>query len=103
MEDPIITVKIAKDGQIPLPEQVCKEIGLAPLQKVLLVKREGELVIQPVTTDLSRQERIDAILRRAKICAAALAGGVSAEEAWAIYDRAAAALGQALHDSQPKV
>ena len=103
MEDPAIAVRITEDGQIPLPEQVRKELGLAPLQEVRLLKRGGELVIQPVTADLSRQEQIETIIRRAKLRAAALAGEVSSEEAWAIYDRAAAALAEALHDSQPEV
>jgi len=103
IKDPAIAVQITEDGQIPLPEQVRKDLGLAPLQEVRLVKRGGELVIQPVTPHRSRQEQIETILRRAKLRAATLAGEVSSEEAWAIYDRAAAALGQALRDSQPEV
>jgi bifunctional DNA-binding transcriptional regulator/antitoxin component of YhaV-PrlF toxin-antitoxin module len=100
MEDPTIAVRITKDGQIPVPEQVRRDLGLMPQQEVRLYRRGGELVIQPVTPDLSRQEQIETILRRAKLRAATLAGQVSSEEAWDIYDRAAAALGQELRDSQ---
>jgi bifunctional DNA-binding transcriptional regulator/antitoxin component of YhaV-PrlF toxin-antitoxin module len=102
MTEPTIVVRITKDGQIPLPEQVRKELGLVPQQEVRLLKRGGELVIQPVPSDPSRQEQIETILRRAKLHAAALADQVSSEEAWAIYDRAAATLGQALHEGQPE-
>jgi bifunctional DNA-binding transcriptional regulator/antitoxin component of YhaV-PrlF toxin-antitoxin module len=102
MEDPAIAVRITEDGQIPLPEQMRRELGLVPLQEVRLLRRGGELVIQPLTADLSRQEEIETILRRAKLRAAALADQVSSAEAWAIYDRAAAAVARALRDSQPE-
>ena len=102
MEDPAIAVRITKNGQIPLPKRVREKLGLTPEQEVRLVQRGGELVIQPVTTDSSRQNDVETILRRAKLRAAALAGQVSSREAWDIYDRAAEALGQALRDGQPE-
>lgn len=103
MEDPAIAVRITDDGQIPLPDQVRRELGLEPQQEVRLFKRGGELVVQPVTASPSRQEQIATILRRAKLRAATLAGQVSSAEAWAIYDQAAAALRQELHDDQQEV
>lgn len=102
MQDPAIAVRITKNGQIPLPKQVLEELGLTPEQEVRLVQRGGELVIQPITTNLARQTDAETILRRAKLRAAALAGQVSSKEAWDIYDRAADALGQALRDGQPE-
>jgi bifunctional DNA-binding transcriptional regulator/antitoxin component of YhaV-PrlF toxin-antitoxin module len=88
-------VKITENGEIPLPEDLRKELGLTPLQEVRLLKRGDDLVVQPMTAEALLQERVDAILRRAKIRAATLAEQVTADEAWAIYDRAAEALGQA--------
>ena len=88
-------VKITENGEIPLPEDLRKELGLTPLQEVRLLKRGDDLVVQSMTAEALLQERVEAILRRAKIRAAALAEQVTADEAWAIYDRAAKALGQA--------
>ena len=65
------------------------------------MKRGDDLVVQPVTADarlherVQVQERVDAILRRAKLRAAALAEQATADEAWVVYDRAAETLGQA--------
>jgi hypothetical protein len=42
------------------------------------------------------------MLRRAKLRAAFLGQDLTEQEAWAIYDRAAAALGQALQETQPE-
>jgi hypothetical protein len=47
-----------------------------------------------MTADALLQERVETILRRAKVRAAVLAEEVTVDEAWAIYDRAAEALGQ---------
>ena len=102
MQDPTIAVRITKDGQIPLPKQVREELGLTPEQEVRLVQRGGELVIQPITSDSPQATEAETILRRAKLRAAALAGQVSSQEAWDIYDRAADALGQELRDGQPE-
>ena len=88
-------VKITENGEIPLPEDLRKELGLTPLQEVRLLKRGDDLVVQSLTTEALLQERVEAILRRAKLRAAALAEQVTVDEAWAIYDRAAEALGQA--------
>jgi bifunctional DNA-binding transcriptional regulator/antitoxin component of YhaV-PrlF toxin-antitoxin module len=88
-------VKITENGEIPLPEDLRKELGLTPLQEVRLLKRGDDLVVQPMTAEALLQERVEAILRRAKLRAAALAEQVTVDEAWAIYDRAAEALGQA--------
>jgi hypothetical protein len=41
---------------------------------------------------------METILRRAKVRAAALAGEVTVDEAWAIYDRAAEAPSQAFQE-----
>jgi bifunctional DNA-binding transcriptional regulator/antitoxin component of YhaV-PrlF toxin-antitoxin module len=87
--------KITEKGEIPVPEDLRKELGLSPLQEVRLLKRVDDLVVQPVTAEALLQERVEAILRRAKLRAAALAEQVTVDEAWAIYDRAAEALGQA--------
>jgi len=51
-----------------------------------------------MTADAALQERVEAILRRAKVRAAALAEEVTVDEAWAIYDRAAEALSQACQE-----
>jgi hypothetical protein len=59
------------------------------------LKRGDDLVVQSMTAQALLQERVEAILRRAKLRAAALAEQVTVDEAWAIYDRAAEALGQA--------
>jgi bifunctional DNA-binding transcriptional regulator/antitoxin component of YhaV-PrlF toxin-antitoxin module len=98
MSESPIAVKITKDGQIPLPEQLLRDLGLAPLQKVLLFRRGDELVVQPVSTSTSLREWAEAILLQAKVRAAALASEVTMDEAWAIYDRAAAALEQVLEE-----
>jgi len=91
----IFIAKITENGQIPLPEDLRKELGLSPLQEVRLLRRGGDLVVRPMTADALLQERVETILRRAKVRAAALAEEVTVDEAWAIYDRAAEALGQA--------
>jgi bifunctional DNA-binding transcriptional regulator/antitoxin component of YhaV-PrlF toxin-antitoxin module len=88
-------VKITENGEIPLPEDLRKELGLTPLQEVRLLKRGDDLVVQPMTAEALLQERVETILRRAKLRAAALAEQVTVDEAWAIYDRAAEALDQA--------
>jgi len=88
-------VKITANGEIPLPEDLRKELGLTPLQEVRLLKRGDDLVVQAMTAQALLQERVEAILRRAKLRAAALSEQVTVDEAWAIYDRAAEALGQA--------
>ena len=88
-------VKITANGEIPLPEDLRKELGLTPLQEVRLLKRGDDLIVRAVTPEALLQERVEAILRRAKVRAAALAEQVTVDEAWAIYDRAAEALGQA--------
>ena len=88
-------VKITENGEIPLPEDLRKELGLTPLQEVRLLERGDHLVVQSMTAEALVQERVETILRRAKLLAAALAEQVTVDEAWAIYDRAAEALGQA--------
>jgi bifunctional DNA-binding transcriptional regulator/antitoxin component of YhaV-PrlF toxin-antitoxin module len=45
MNDQTIAVKITEDGQIPLPEEVRRDLGLMPQQEVRLVRRGRELVI----------------------------------------------------------
>ena len=102
MDNQTIAVRITEDGQIPLPEQVRKDLGLVPQQEVRLLRRGKELVIQPVTGDASRQEQVEAILRRAKLRAAFLGQDLTEQEAWAIYDQAAAVLGQAMQETQPE-
>ena len=87
--------KITEKGEIPVPEDLRKELGLLPLQEVRLLKRGDDLVVQAITAETLLQERVEAILRRAKLRAAALSEQVTVDEAWAIYDRAAEALGQA--------
>ena len=87
--------KITEKGEIPVPEDLRKELGLSPLQEVRLLKRGDDLIVRAVTPEALLQERVEAILRRAKVRAAALAEQVTVDEAWAIYDRAAEALGQA--------
>jgi bifunctional DNA-binding transcriptional regulator/antitoxin component of YhaV-PrlF toxin-antitoxin module len=87
--------KITEKGEIPVPEGLRKELGLSPLQEVRLLKRGDDLVVRAVTAEALLQERVEAILRRAKLRAAALAEQVTVDEAWAIYDRAAEALSQA--------
>ena len=87
--------KITEKGEIPVPEDLRKELGLSPLQEVRLLRQGDDLVVRPMTSDALLQERVDAILRRAKVRAAALAEQVTVDEAWAIYDRAAEALNQA--------
>jgi len=94
-----IAVKITPEGQIPLPAELQEALELRPLQEVRLFKRGQELVIRLTTAKVPLQERVEAILRRAKVRAAALAGEVTTAEAWAIYDEAASALGQALQGS----
>ena len=90
--------KITENGQIPLPEDLRRELGLLPLQEVRLLRRGDDLVVRPMTADAALQERVEAILRRAKVRAAALAEEVTVDEAWAIYDRAAEALSQACQE-----
>ena len=87
--------KITEKGEIPVPEDLRKELGLSPFQEVRLLKRGDDLVVRAVTAEALLQERVEAILRRAKLRAAALAEQVTVDEAWVIYDRAAEALGQA--------
>ena len=67
-----VAVKITEDGQIPVPEQLRRDLGLSPQQQVRLVARGKELVVQPITDDQSRQTQVEAILRRAKLRAAVL-------------------------------
>jgi len=88
-------VRITAKGEIPVPEDLRKELGLSPLQEVCLLRQGDDLVVRPLTSDARLQERVETILRRAKLRAAALAEQVTVDEAWAIYDRAAEALGQA--------
>lgn len=102
MEDQAIAVRITENGEIPLPEQMRKELGLVPEQEVRLLRRGKELVIQPITDESSRQEQIEAILRRAKLRAAFLSPGLTEQEAWAIYDQAADRLGQAIRQTEPE-
>jgi len=45
----IFTAKITENGQIPLPEDLRKELGLSPLQEVRLLRRGGDLVVRPMT------------------------------------------------------
>ena len=92
------TAKITENGQIPLPEDLRKELGLSPFQEVRLLRRGDDLVVRPMTADAALQERVEAILRRAKIRAATLAEEVTVDEAWEIYDRAAEALSQAYQE-----
>jgi bifunctional DNA-binding transcriptional regulator/antitoxin component of YhaV-PrlF toxin-antitoxin module len=93
--------KITEKGEIPVPEDLRKELGLSPLQEVRLLRQGNDLVVRSMTSDarlqeqMQVQERVNVILRRAKVRAAALAEQVTVDEAWALYDRAAEALGQA--------
>jgi len=41
----IITVQVTKDGMIPIPAELSKELGLKPLQTVYLKKSEGHLLV----------------------------------------------------------
>ena len=88
-------VKITESGQIPLPEDLRKELGLLPLQEVRLLRQGRDIVVRPMTAETLLQERVETILRRAKVRAATLAQEVTVDEAWAIFDRAAEALSQA--------
>ena len=97
-----VAVRITEDGQIPVPEQLRQDLGLSPQQEVRLYTRGRELVVQPVTDDTSRQKQIEAILRRAKLRAAVLSEDLTDKEAWAIYDQAASALGQAVRETLPE-
>lgn len=90
--------KITENGEIPLPEDLRKELGLSPFQEVRLLRLGRDLVVRPMTADVRLQERVEAILRRAKVRAAVLAEQVTVDEAWAIYDRAAEALDQACRE-----
>jgi bifunctional DNA-binding transcriptional regulator/antitoxin component of YhaV-PrlF toxin-antitoxin module len=88
-------VQITENGEIPLPEDLREELGLSPLQEVCLLRLGDDLVVRAIAAETRLQERVEAILRRAKLRAAALSEQVTVDEAWAIYDRAAEALGQA--------
>ena len=90
--------KITENGEIPLPEDLRRELGLAPFQEVRLLRRGEDLVVRPITADAALQERVETILRRAKVRAAALVEEVTVDEAWAIYDQAAEALSQACQE-----
>ena len=95
-------VKITADGQIPLPAELREALGLGPSQKVHLFRRGTEIVIRLAADETSLQERVETILRRSKVRAAALAGEVTEAEAWAIYDKAAAALRQDINEHSIK-
>ena len=100
MAEPFIA-RITEKGEIPVPEDLREELGLSPLQEVRLLRSGDDLVVRPITSEarlqekMQVQERVEAILGRAKVRAAALAEQITVDEAWAIYDRAAQALGQA--------
>lgn len=90
-----VVAQITENGEIPLPEDLRKELGLLPFQEVRLFRLGDDLVVRLVAAGASLEQRTEAILRRAKVRAAALAGQVTEDEAWAIYDRAAESLDQA--------
>ena len=73
--------KVTENGEIPLPEDLRKELGLSPLQEVRLIRLGRDLVVRPMIEDVRQQERVEAILRRAKVRAADLAGQVTVDEA----------------------
>ena len=49
--------KITEKGEIPVPEDLRKELGLSPLQEVRLLKRGDALVVRAVTAEALLQER----------------------------------------------
>lgn len=91
------SVTLTDNGDIPVPEDMRRALGLAPRQTVRLRRVENRLVVEKgAGGPLTLRERAALLVKEARLQAAREAATMTSEEIWAAYEAAALAVGAAL-------
>jgi len=61
---PISTTKMSTKGQVVIPEEIRKELGLEPGENFVVVGRDDTVILKKISAP--RMEEFDALLREAR-------------------------------------
>lgn len=91
------SVTLTDNGEIPVPEEMRRALGLKPRQTVRLRQVDDRLLVEKGPAGpLALRERAALIIKEARLQAAREAATLTPEEVWAAYEAAAQAVGAAL-------
>lgn len=97
MSSMTVSVTLAENGSIPIPEDMRRALGLSPHQKLRLRRSENGLVVEFEPAEpASIRERAAQMVKEAKLQAAYDAAGMTADEVWSAYEAAAKAVRHSL-------
>jgi bifunctional DNA-binding transcriptional regulator/antitoxin component of YhaV-PrlF toxin-antitoxin module len=97
MSEMTVSVTLTEKGEIPVPENLRRAIGLAPRQTLRLRQLDDRILVEKeLAGPKALRERAALIVRQAKLQAARDAATMTSEEVWAAYDAAAKAVRKAL-------
>ena len=98
MSDLVLAVTLTDDGEIPVPEEMRRAVGIKPRQPLRLRQMDNRILVEvegPTRPETSR-ERAERIVMEARLQAARDAANMTPEEVWAAYDAAAEKVRKAL-------
>jgi bifunctional DNA-binding transcriptional regulator/antitoxin component of YhaV-PrlF toxin-antitoxin module len=97
MSELTVSVTLTEKGEIPVPEELRRALGLMPRQLLRLRQLDDRILVEKeLTGPRTLRERAALIVREAKLQAARDAATMTPEEVWAAYDDAAKAVRKAL-------